>query len=371
MSFFGSKTKSILLLKRSGFAHTSSTMATFVNEADLESFSRHIRYSDRVLALCGAGLSAASGLPTFRGAGGLWRSHDAISLATPEAFARDPGLVWQFYSYRRHMALQAKPNPAHYALAELARRKKGFLTLSQNVDGESTYHTGHEPETDIRLGLSQRAQHPPSQLHLLHGSLFDVKCTSFYCYYVEQNFTDPIVPALAIPKGVLQPAPLGTAQSGVEATDSLSNAMEAATAAKELDVSDDRVDIPELSSSKLPQCPKCGDGLLRPGVVWFGEMLPQQTIEDINNWIHNSEKIDLILVIGTSSKVYPAAGYVDEARAKGARVAVINMDRADTPGGMYGLQKGDWFFEGDAGMILPEILKGEIGDISERIGNGR
>ena len=103
---------------------------------DLESFQNHLRYSDRVLALCGAGLSAPSGLPTFRGPGGLWQRVDAISLATPEAFAEDPGLVWQFYSYRRHMALQVQPNPAHYALAQLARRKKGFLTLSQNVDGQ-------------------------------------------------------------------------------------------------------------------------------------------------------------------------------------------------------------------------------------------
>ncbi|KAL2049219.1 hypothetical protein ABVK25_010486 [Lepraria finkii] len=329
-------------------------MSSSINQADLESFSHYLRYSDRVLALCGAGLSAASGLPTFRGAGGLWRSHDAVSLATPEAFVRDPGLVWQFYSYRRHMALQAQPNPAHYALAELARRKKDFLTLSQNVDG-----------------LSQRAQHPSSQIRLLHGSLFDVKCTSFYCNYVEQNFTDPIVPALTIPKGVPQPAPLGTAESGADATDSLSNAMEAATAAKELDISDDRIEIPELDPRDLPQCPKCSDGLLRPGVVWFGEMLPSQTMNDINEWIKSSEKIDLILVIGTSSKVYPAAGYVDEARAKGARVAVINLDRADTPGGMYGLQKGDWFFEGDAGVILPEILKGEIGDISDRVHIGQ
>ena len=103
---------------------------------DVESFKKHLRRSNRVLALCGAGLSAASGLPTFRGAGGLWRSYDATSLATPEAFVRDPGLVWQFYSYRRHMALGVKPNPGHYALAELAKRKKGFLTLSQNVDGK-------------------------------------------------------------------------------------------------------------------------------------------------------------------------------------------------------------------------------------------
>ena len=131
MSFYGRAIK-ITFNHKHFFANMASSS---IQPKDLESFQNHLRYSDRVLALCGAGLSAASGLPTFRGAGGLWRSYDAVSLATPEAFAEDPGLVWQFYSYRRHMALQAQPNPAHYALAQLARRKKGFLTLTQNVDG--------------------------------------------------------------------------------------------------------------------------------------------------------------------------------------------------------------------------------------------
>lgn len=107
------------------------------NQAQFEDFQRYLESSDRILALLGAGLSASSGLPTFRGAGGMWKNHQATSLATPQAFRHDPGLVWQFYSYRRHMALQAKPNPAHYALAELARKKKNFITLTQNVDGES------------------------------------------------------------------------------------------------------------------------------------------------------------------------------------------------------------------------------------------
>jgi len=102
---------------------------------DVESFAECLKGSRRILALLGAGISAASGLPTFRGAGGLWRSFDATVLATPEAFDDNPGLVWQFYSYRRHMALQAQPNRAHYALAELSRKNKDFITLSQNVDG--------------------------------------------------------------------------------------------------------------------------------------------------------------------------------------------------------------------------------------------
>jgi hypothetical protein len=114
-----------------------------VPQKGLESFQQHLNKSTRILALLGAGLSASSGLPTFRGAGGLWRTHDATSLATPEAFARDPGLVWQFYSYRRHMALSVKPNPAHYALAELAK-KRNFLTLSQNVDGRLSYCSNFE-----------------------------------------------------------------------------------------------------------------------------------------------------------------------------------------------------------------------------------
>lgn len=106
-----------------------------IKQEEFNSFAKHLQQSTNVLALCGAGLSAASGLPTFRGAGGLWRSYDATDLATPDAFFTNPGLVWQFYSYRRHMALLAQPNPAHHALAELARRKSNFITLTQNVDG--------------------------------------------------------------------------------------------------------------------------------------------------------------------------------------------------------------------------------------------
>ena len=131
---------------------------------------------------------------------------------------------------------------------------------------------------------------------------------------------------------------------------------------RELDISDDRVEIPQLSTKDLPQCPECGSGLLRPGVVWFGEELPANVISEIDDFIKESKKIDLILVIGTSAKVYPAAGYIHKARAKGARVAVINMDRADT--GRGGLKQGDWFFEGDAGVLVPELLKSEIGSLS-------
>lgn len=127
---FGSPRLSLQL----GTLRTNMTLNK-VPAKDRDSFIEHLQKSNRILALCGAGLSASSGLPTFRGAGGIWRNHEATSLATPEAFEADPALVWQFYSYRRHMALNAKPNPAHYALAELARKRPGFVTLTQNVDG--------------------------------------------------------------------------------------------------------------------------------------------------------------------------------------------------------------------------------------------
>lgn len=134
----------------SNFTSYSRTMADalakpFASDAKIEEFQHILASSDRILALLGAGLSASSGLPTFRGAGGMWKNHQATSLATPQAFRHDPGLVWQFYSYRRHMALQAKPNPAHYALAELAKKKPNFITLSQNVDGKRFVPYLHVP----------------------------------------------------------------------------------------------------------------------------------------------------------------------------------------------------------------------------------
>jgi len=132
---------------------------------------------------------------------------------------------------------------------------------------------------------------------------------------------------------------------------------------RDLDISDESVDLPELDIAHLPHCPTCKKGLLRPGVVWFGERLPTDVMDDIDAWMNASGKIDLIMVIGTSSKVYPAAGYVDEARYKGARVAVINMDKNDVPAS-YDPDK-DWLFQGDAAKILPELFRNVIGEITD------
>lgn len=150
---------------------------------DMSSFHAALLASKRIMILCGVGLSAPSGLPTFRGAGGHWRTYKATDLATPKAFAATPGLVWQFYSLRRHMALQAQPNAAHLALVQLAKKHRSALTLTQNVDG-----------------LSPRAGHPSGTIEYLHGSLFDLKCNKKDCEYFERdNFSDPIVPALVVP----------------------------------------------------------------------------------------------------------------------------------------------------------------------------
>jgi hypothetical protein len=114
-------------------AAMASTASSHGPGSDAKEFGEVLKSSKRVVALCGAGLSAASGLDTFRGAGGMWRNHQATTLATPEAFERDPGLVWLFYSYRRHKALQAKPNAGHFSLMELSKKMPGFITLTQNV----------------------------------------------------------------------------------------------------------------------------------------------------------------------------------------------------------------------------------------------
>lgn len=284
-------------------------------------------------------------MPTFRGAGGLWKNYAATDLATRQAFEKDPGLVWQFYAYRRHQALKAKPNPAHFALAELGRKLQGHdvvssgsLTLSQNVDG-----------------LSPRADHPSLVLKLLHGNLFDIKCFNESCDYVEfNNFTDPLCPALE----VSTVSPLLSSpddKTGASASNALYSAMD-------LPPPGTSTYTPNISANDLPKCPSC-DSLLRPGVVWFGESLPQDVLRSVDRWIGASSEIDIMLVIGTTAEVFPAAGYIGEARYKGARIAVVNMDSSRLGAGGNLDPENDWLFEGDAGEIVPRLLEPVIGKL--------
>lgn len=125
-------------------------------------------FSGPILVVAGAGLSADSGLQTFRGTGGLWRNHNPMTLATPEAFARDSKLVWEWYQWRRAEAAKAKPNPAHLAIAQLASRKPDCLIVTQNVDD-----------------LHERAGTPAHQLVHIHGELFLNRCTT--CNYSDRE----------------------------------------------------------------------------------------------------------------------------------------------------------------------------------------
>jgi NAD-dependent deacetylase sirtuin 5 len=182
-------------------------------------------------------------------------------------------------------------------------------------------------------------------LKLLHGSLFDVKC--FSCpVIIKDIYDDPFHRSLAITSDSddrLDPSrkdPSTTTESSLPTT-STSN-------------------TETIDPSTLPHCPQCKTGLLRPGVVWFNEQLPLDTLSEIDTWIAQGP-IDIILVIGTTATVWPAAGYVEEARAKGARVAVINWDSEEL-GSASELGSEDFLFLGDAAEIVPELLKSVIGD---------
>jgi NAD+-dependent protein deacetylase sirtuin 5 len=347
------------------------------DDTELVDFHTALTRSRRIVAVLGAGLSVASGLPTYRGAGsaGLWRNHDATQIATPAAFRHDPGLVWQYTSHMRRLALAAAPNPAHYALAELARRVPGFITLSQNIDN-----------------LSPRAGHPSGQLKLLHGNLFDLRCADNSCGYIERgNFKDPITPALApLPDQKTSAAtgdgkhdtkrPKATAWllegiarknrqilgSGYQESANLR--ADQAALKKSGDDGDDggkesvearMAVVPEpsnLSPADLPQCPQCtNNNLLRPNIVWFGEALPADLMAEVDAMFSDdAEPIDLCLVIGTSGGVWPAAGFASLARKKGARIATVNIDVSDVKNGRSGI---DWVFAGDAAAIVPRLLE--------------
>lgn len=173
----------------------------------------------------------------------------------------------------------------------------------------------------------------------------------------QGNWRDPIVPALAIPR---EQAPLpASTNDGQAATSNLLGALSQTHAGQELDIANAEVALPHLEAADLPLCPKCRQDLLRPGVVWFGEPLPRDSLRAIDHWI-GAGTIDLMLVIGTSAHVQPAASYVEVAQARGARVAVINMDASEQ--GSMSLGSQDWFFQGNAGELLPKLFRSVIGD---------
>jgi NAD-dependent deacetylase len=233
--------------------------------------AERIRRARRLTVLTGAGVSAASGVPTFRGPGGLWRSFRAEELATPGAFNRDPHLVWEWYDWRRQRIAACQPNAAHDVLARWSRRFADSTLVTQNVDG-----------------LHERAG--TSRVLRLHGSIWDVRCA--------------------------RPCPAGSTRR------------------------DGRVPLPEIP----PRC-ACGE-LLRPGVVWFGEPLPADVVQQASE---ATTRCDVFLAIGTSALVYPAAGFIYEARAAGATTIEINPEATGASGGV------DLAVRQPAEIALPEL----------------
>jgi NAD-dependent deacetylase len=222
-----------------------------------------------VTVLTGAGISADSGVPTFRGADGLWRNFRAEDLATPEAFERDPRLVWEWYNWRRDLIATKKPNPAHETVAAMERWCPRFWLITQNVDGL------HRDAGSTKLSE-------------IHGNIWKVRCTA--CGRIDDNRQVPI--------------PI------------------------------------------LPACAACGE-LVRPHIVWFGESL---AAEDLAKSYEALESCDVLLIVGTSGIVYPAASFAPVAKSAGAFVVEINLDSTPNSGVV------DVALQGRAKDIVPLLL---------------
>lgn len=215
-----------------------------------------------LFVLTGAGVSAESGIPTFRGADGLWKNYSATDLATPQAFERNPELIWGWYHWRQDIILKAKPNPAHYAVAELEKECDKFLLLTQNVDN-----------------LHRRAG--SKNVLELHGNIFRARCLDCNKIFNQSPFLPPFI------KG-------------------------------------DRRRLNKMNrilQTKLPKC-LCG-GLLRPDVVWFGEPIPQDIWQASLEFLSN---VGVALICGTSGVVWPAAAIPEIAKRNGAKTIEINLE---------------------------------------------
>ncbi len=248
---------------------TQEATQSEINASRIAEARRRLGESHSVAVLTGAGISAESGIPTFRGADGLWRKYSPQELATPQAFARDPKLVWEWYDWRRGLIAGAAPNAGHRALVEFESRQSPFTLITQNVDGLHDLAGSKNPAR-------------------LHGDIWTLRCTA--CGREEHNRQVP---------------------------------------------------LPDLP----PEC-RCG-AMLRPGVVWFGEGLPEPVWRRAVDAARGAETF---LLVGTSATVYPAAGLVEVAREAGAHIVIVNLE----PTPLDGL--ADTLFNAKAGEILPCLL---------------
>lgn len=240
-----------------------------MEESEIQAVAGLLRLKPRVAVLTGAGISAESGVPTFRGQDGLWKQFRAEDLATPEAFNRDPVLVWEWYDWRRGIIAAKEPNPGHLTLARWESLFPRFVLITQNVDG-----------------LHEKAG--SKNILELHGNIWKMRCTQEGTLSANRDF------------------PL---------------------------------------KENPPRCPSCG-GLLRPHIVWFGEMLPRDVLDRA---FALSSACEVMLVVGTSAVVHPAASLPLAAAENGAKIIEINPD--PTPLSGY----ADYSLRGKAGDVLPAI----------------
>ena len=247
-----------------------------MDEAALRSVRARLESAASVCILTGAGMSAESGIPTFRDAlTGLWSRFDPMTLASSDGFRADPRLVWDWYAGRRDGVRAAQPNAGHHAIAAFARAHRGRVTVAtQNVDD-----------------LHQRAGHPHAIR--LHGDI------------LEDRWLDPC------PR---HPACATTI----------------------------------AAAGRPPRCEACGNAL-RPGVVWFGEMLPVDALAAAEAAAQGSE---LMLVVGTSGAVWPAAGLAALARRSGAFVVIVNPHPSEID------EQAHVVLRGTAAIALPALLGG-------------
>lgn len=249
--------------------------------------------AESIVVLTGAGVSAESGVPTFRDVQtGFWARMSPEELATPAAFRRDPELVWRWYRERIRGVMACRPNVAHRAIAHLLIHRPEATLVTQNVDGL------HQRALEECLESSAAAKVAAAQGRVLplHGNLLSSRCTS--C-------------------GHREPAP--TTREGAAWID---------------------------EAAPLPRCAHCG-APARPDVVWFGELLPEETL---TRAFEAAAGADICLVVGTSAVVHPAASIPLATLRSGGRIVEVNPERTPLS------DHADWCLPGPAASILPELL---------------
>jgi NAD-dependent deacetylase len=230
-----------------------------------------LQQAKNIAVLTGAGISAESGVPTFRGTDGIWKKFKPEELASFDGFIRNPGLVWEWYTYRRELISSTQPNPGHYALAEMERRHEHVAVITQNIDN-----------------LHRRAG--SRTVYELHGNIGRNYCID-----------------------------CGAAVSDGEL----------------------------LLQNGAPRCPRC-NGLVRPDVVWFGELLPADA------WaasVEAARHAELFFAVGTSAVVFPAASLPAMAKEAGAYLVEINIERTEMS------PMADEVLIGTSGELLPRLLQ--------------